>query len=103
MKIYIAGPITGIDNYKENFNAVADKLTGLGFRVMNPAILPEGFEWEEYMAICIPMLSCCHAVVMLDGWENSRGAREEYDVALALGLTVITQQELSKLAQGAAA
>lgn len=94
MKIYIAGPITGIDNYKENFNTVSDKLAGLGFRVMNPAILPEGFEWDEYMSICIPMLKCCHAIVMLNGWEQSRGARAEYEKALELGMYTITEKEL---------
>lgn len=47
MKIYIAGPITGIPDYKERFAKAEAELKAKGHAVMNPAALPEGFEYSE--------------------------------------------------------
>lgn len=43
MKVYIAGKITGDPNYREKFQQAADELKGGGHVVMNPAVLPDGF------------------------------------------------------------
>ena len=43
MKIYIAGKITGRENYKDEFKKAEERLTKQGHTVMNPAFLPEGF------------------------------------------------------------
>lgn len=81
MKIYIAGPITGIQDYKERFGEAERQLRAKGHTVMNPAILPEGFDHLEYMHICLPMVEVCEAVVFLPGWEKSKGAQMEYHYA----------------------
>lgn len=94
-KVYVAGPMTGLpDLNRGQFYAAEEYLTELGARVMNPAVLPEGFEWEEYMSIAIPMMKACHVVAFLPGWENSKGAKQEYSesgdrirVALSVGHT----------------
>ena len=42
MIIYIAGPITGVTDYKEKFDQAEHQLTELGHKVLNPATLPRG-------------------------------------------------------------
>ncbi len=90
MKIYIAGKITGVDNYKEIFGEAEARLKKMGFTVMNPAILPyPGFEHNEYMQICLTMIDVCDAVCLLDGWEESTGACMEFYHANSNGKLII--------------
>ena len=77
MKVFISGKITDNPNYKQEFNIVEAQLKQMGFKVMNPAILPEGFNWKDYMAICKEMLMSCEVVVFLPNYKDSRGARQE--------------------------
>lgn len=82
MKFYIAGKINGLKNYKERFKEVEEKLIKEGHICMNPAILPEGFQYEAYMPICTSMIDQCDAIYMLSNWEDSRGAKVEREYAL---------------------
>jgi hypothetical protein len=85
-KIYIAGPMTGLPKFnKPAFNQKATELNNMGFIVLNPAVLPDEMTWEEYMMICIPMLSVADSVYMLNGWERSKGASIEHSEALSSG------------------
>ena len=77
MKIYIAGKITGDSEYKKKFYDAECALIDKGHTVMNPAILPAGFEWGEYMAICLQMQSVCDGTLFLPDWKDSQGARLE--------------------------
>ncbi len=82
MKVYIAGPVTAITNYKETFFAAAEKLTKAGHAVMNPAVMPEaGFMHAEYMIVALAMQSICDATILLPGWEQSCGAKIEKKTA----------------------
>jgi hypothetical protein len=107
-KIYVAGPMTGIEGY--NFPAffeAADALHEGGWTVFNPAQhdldvhgtmenLTRAFELDRdgNLRSCLAwdlniICSECDAVYMLPGWENSKGARAEHATAIALGLQVI--------------
>lgn len=89
-KIYVAGAMTGIPEFnKPAFNAKAEELKKEGYIVLNPAVLPDGMSWEEYMYICIPMLSVADEIYMLKGWTSSKGATIEHQEALAQGKSVI--------------
>jgi hypothetical protein len=81
MKIYIAGKITGDDDYKNKFERYEWLLSMQGHTVMNPSILPEGFEYEQYIHICEAMIDCCDAVALLPDWRESKGAMYEKDYA----------------------
>lgn len=94
MKIYIAGPMTGLVEFnRPAFMFTAAKLTGRGHVALNPAVLPDGLSQAEYMDICLAMLRCAHAIYLLDGWEKSAGARAEKALAEKLRLEIIYQSE----------
>ena len=87
MTIYIAGPMTGKENYNfDAFNAAEKDLKAAGFKVLNPAkigILPE---YSMYWPINKAMLDGADAIYMLAGWEDSEGARKELAYAISLWL-----------------
>lgn len=89
MKIYIAGKITGELNYKDKFKNKESELKSQGHEIMNPATLPDGFEWHEYMHICFAMIDVCESVYLMNCWENSLGARKERDYAISSGKGLI--------------
>ena len=74
MIVYLAGPITGVKNYKEIFNEAEEKLTAAGYIVINPATLPADMPPEKYMPICLSMLEASDAIVLMPGYDRSRGA-----------------------------
>jgi hypothetical protein len=93
MKIYIAGPMTGLPDYnRPSFNAEASRLNDEGHCVLNPAVLPSGLTQHEYMDICMAMVRSAEVVYLLKGWRNSEGAVSELTLAKKLG-KIITYQE----------
>ena len=90
-KIYIAGKISGLENYREVFEKAEDKLLTEGNEVMNPAVLGEGFDYKAYMPICLAMLEACDTVFMLKNWEDSKGAKVEHEYAKIQGKKIVYQ------------
>lgn len=80
-KVYIAGKITGCENYKENFSRLEKRLLKMGCKVMNPTVLPEGFEHKEYLKVCFAMIDVCDTLCFLDNWGDSPGAIQEFNYA----------------------
>ena len=85
MIIYIAGKITGDDNYRAKFAAVAELLTADGHIVLNPAVLPEGMSHADYMRINMAMIDTADGVALLPDWEDSPGARLEHEYCGYIG------------------
>lgn len=77
MKIYIAGKITGDENYKAKFATVQKELESEGHIVLNPALLPQGMETKDYMRICLAMIETADMVHFLPDSGQSRGATVE--------------------------
>lgn len=94
MRIYISGGITNVLNYWERFARAEEKLTALGYEVINPARvnaeLPP-MEWEEYMSLSLLMLSMADGIYMTSEWKNSRGACMEYGYAVAKGMRIMEE------------
>ena len=85
--VYIAGPMTGLPNFNRRAFYLAERmLRNVGYRPINPAMLPTDLSEESYMPICHAMLSQCQAIYLLEGWEKSPGALQEMQWAMELGL-----------------
>lgn len=87
MKVYIAGPMTGYKNFnREAFFEAAKKLEELGWEPVHTAGLPDGLAYEEYLKKSLEAIKGCHAIYLLPGWEESKGALMEYGYARSRGL-----------------
>jgi hypothetical protein len=92
--IYISGPITNVEGGNQQaFGAATDLLNELGYAAINPhniftTIDTTGFTWEDYMRGCIIAMMQANEVVTLDGWEQSKGAVIEVDLARKLSIPV---------------
>lgn len=98
MRIYLSGPITNNPRYREQFAEAADRVRALGHEPINPVNLqivldPLTTSWDEYMTLCIPLLSICHGIYMLDGWQDSKGAVQEFWQAWAKDINIYRRFE----------
>jgi len=92
MRIYIAGPMTGIEDYNfPAFNAMAAQLRSVGWHVENPAEhgIVDGADWADYLRYDISRLSTCEAMMLLRGWSASKGAQLEVSIAKKIGIVVM--------------
>ena len=89
MKVYIAGKITGNENYRAEFSDAEKKLRALGHIALNPAVLPEGMKQEDYMRICLAMLDSADAIALLPSWTSSGGAMIELNLAQYIGKQIM--------------
>ena len=92
MKVYLAGPMSGHKDYNyPAFHKAAKRLRAAGHFVLNPAELnPPVKDYRQCLAVDLAWI-CAHAeaIALMPGWENSRGARVEFDLAIALGIKFI--------------
>ena len=95
MKIYIAGKITGDPDYIIKFLKKEITLMKERHIVMNPAILPKRFDYEDYMKICFAMVDVCDCIYLLSDWKDSKGAIREKEYAEKQG-KIIMYEEMVK-------
>lgn len=105
-RLYVIGPITGIENdnideFERVRDALADGLSRVGITIPHDVVRGD-FSWQRCMMRSIHNLTRLRAeydkrnkaqyvpfydgIAMLDGWENSKGARIEHDLAEALSI-----------------
>lgn len=90
MKIYIAGPISGIALYNrpafEKARAILSRdgaICIIPHDIYTPSNNPcPAVIWCEAMLKCLPVIESCNAVYFLDGWERSAGSRREMKMAI---------------------
>lgn len=97
MKIYISGKISGTDltETRARFAAVAKAMKRLGYEPVNPLDngLSEQDTWEAHIVKDIATLLQCKAIYMLQGWQESKGARIEHYIATEIGLSIMYEIE----------
>jgi len=109
MLVYVAGPYSGDTEEQITFNIghareVAAKLWDMGHTVICPHANTSHFErlcqkadYEAFTRGDIVLLTLCDAIVMLDGWEASKGAKGEYTYALENDIPVYWERDLPEL------
>jgi hypothetical protein len=93
--VYISGPMSGYPDLNfPAFFAKEDELIEAGYKVINPARLnppkpadvSEDEYWQQCMKRDVVELMRADLIVLLKGWQKSRGAVIEYDLATNLGI-----------------
>lgn len=107
MRIYISGPITGRDWF-ESFYAFGDaerRIIKEGHEAINPmAISLYGLSWDLYMRLATEIIGSgeVDGIVMLRGWEKSKGAVIEYQWAKSMGIPIGFQSVMDEKMYGGA-
>lgn len=110
--VYIAGPMRGYPEFNfPAFDSATIKYRALGYEVISPAqhdreegldvtgcagtesLADQGFDLREALMWDLTQVIHADRIVMLKGWEQSSGARAEYATAIALGKTIIIDEE----------
>lgn len=109
-RVYIAGPMTGHEKFNfDKFNETAARLRELGIACVNPALIGQAaldlleqkafndlkaadkwaMEQNEWL-----LKTHCNAILLLEGWELSKGAKQELAYALSHDYEIILEKEL---------
>jgi hypothetical protein len=98
MRLYITGPMTGLPDFnRPAFQRTTRILRSLGHWVMDPTELDslptkvgevDTWVWKLFLSRDVAMLLSVEldGMVLLDGWERSRGSRLEVLTALLAGI-----------------
>jgi hypothetical protein len=99
MKVYLAGPYTPHDGRKETrlenirrASEAAQRLLKAGHTPLCPHTMTAGWEatcdYDDFLRLGLEWLATCDALLLLPGWEQSKGARQERAEAVTLGLLI---------------
>lgn len=120
MRIYIAGPMSNVPLYNfPAFDEAAAYWRADGHEVSSPADITRGLWWERYgrcydpatdraewgdpvtcelFARDLAAVCAADAIVVLPGWQDSRGAKIETAVACALGKRFVEHGTFDRIA-----
>ena len=94
MVVYIAGPMSNVEGFnREAFFEAERWLRSLGYKVLNPAVLPVDLPKKAYMPICMAMLAQCDRILLLPGSSDSKGAILEAAFAAYQGIPILAMDE----------
>ena len=96
--IYIAGAISGTNDYMERFKNAENVIRKSGRVPINPTIISKPLleanaNHQQFMSVTIELLECCNGIYLLNGWERSTGAKEELMYALANNYNIYTEEK----------
>jgi len=96
--VFVSGPYRGqamIDIHKNIMNArtLSIKLWQRGYAVICPHMNTAHFDGlchdDVWLNGDLEILRRCDAIAMVDGWQDSEGAVEEYKLAVELGKEIV--------------
>jgi len=95
--VYISGSISSRDYNvaKNHFKKVQNNIENSGVYVYNPMEFNKRDCWEDYMRDALAALVDSDEILMLDGWQSSRGACLERLVAFELNIPINYENEQS--------
>lgn len=86
-RVYISGPMTGIPEYNAPaFQKAYFDLQEADYFPVLPTPPVDGKTHAEYLRDDLKILLDCDGIYMIDGWQDSKGARVEHMAALACGI-----------------
>ena len=103
MKIYIAGPMTGMPEFNyPAFREAAQRLRNTGATVVNPVEIGEKYGTAEEINADpskladlileeLDALGKCDAIYLLPGWQRSVGTKRELQLALLRKLEILVE------------
>jgi hypothetical protein len=90
---YLSGPMSGIEaNNFPLFSSVCKGLRERGYNIVSPHELTSPVEepsWTDYMRRDLIAMMDCDAIIMMDGWKDSKGASLEHKLATELGYRIM--------------
>lgn len=95
MKIYITGPMTGYEELNfPRFEEVTLDLRASGFEVVSPHEIKDSGTYDLCLIADLKEMLSCDALVTIEGWAYSRGARLEVCTAIQVGIPIIDYREI---------
>lgn len=105
MRLYVAGPMSGYPDHNfPAFRYAARRLRAMGHEVVSPVemdesdgfdpsgedVVPGSGQWAAFLSRDVKVVADprIEGIVVIDGWEQSRGAALEVHVARELGKTI---------------
>lgn len=102
--VYISGPMTGLpDANRAAFDAAEQYLCKTyKCRVLNPAHMPDGLNYRQYMAHALQLLAHATVIVLLPGFEESLGVKVELNIADRdkVPILLLKQERLAEVPHG---
>ena len=104
-KVFLSGPMTGYPGYNfQKFNTVEKELIDAGIECVNPVHICKKYKEEHVLAdktIFDKMIAeeqeaerGCDAILLLDGWQMSKGVRLELKTALEMDMQIFLEEDL---------
>ena len=100
-RVYLCGPMmTGQPDLNFSaFDAEAERLRKLGYSVFNPVELLKQKASRKRggkggLQPDLTILLTCNILVLLDGWEESRDARFEMNIANSIGIEITLAKDI---------
>ena len=90
--VYVAGKISGLPNWEDNFIRVEKFVASQSGFPMSPRILPPHMSQQAYMDICFSFVRNCNAVIFLKNWKDSLGAVAEHAYAIKIERTILYEE-----------
>lgn len=94
-RVYVSGRITDNDEWEAEFNTAREYLGTFGHVGVLPVEngLPFSSSWGDHLKADLSVIDGCDAILMLQNWKLSRGARIEHEYAVGTRKIVFYQSK----------